>query len=63
MILGKGDTFGVNGNFGALEKKFDINFSKAKTTFCLSLHCNANNSYVFVNGKAIYKFNTIFSRK
>ena len=31
LILGEGDTFGINGSFGALEKKFDINFSKAKT--------------------------------
>ena len=37
-------------------KKFDINFSKAKTKFCLSLHYNDDNSYLFVNGKEIYKF-------
>ena len=37
-------------------KKFDINFSKAKTKFCLSLHSNAANSYLFVDGKKICKF-------
>ena len=31
LILDEGDTFGINGNFGAPEKKFSINFSKAKT--------------------------------
>ena len=56
LILGEGDTFGINGSFGAQDKKFSINFSKAKTKFCLSLHYNGDNSYLFVNGKEIYKF-------
>ena len=55
LILG--DSSGINGSFGAAEK-IDINFSKAKTKFCLSLHYNADNSYLFVNGKEIYKFKT-----
>ena len=42
--------------FGSTEKKFSINFTKANTKFCLSLHYNANNSYLFVNGKEIFKF-------
>ena len=33
LILGEGNTFGINGSFGAHEKKIDINFSKAKTKF------------------------------
>ena len=32
-------------------KKFNINHSKVKTKFCLSLHYNADISYFFVNGK------------
>ena len=51
----KGDGFGINGSFGAPEKKFRINFNKASTKFCLSLHYNANGSYLFVNGKEIFK--------
>ena len=39
----------------APENKFDINFSKANTNFCLVLHHNADNSYFFVNGKQIFK--------
>ena len=31
----------------------DINFGKSK--FCLNLHSNGDNSYLFVNGKEIYK--------
>ena len=31
LVLGEGDTFSIKGNFGAPEKKFSINLSKAKT--------------------------------
>ena len=51
LILDEGDTFSIKESFGAPEKKFSINFSKANTKFCLSLHYNADNSYWFVNGK------------
>ena len=57
LILGDGDTFSINGSFGALEKKFSINSSKANTKFCLSLHYNADNSYLFVNWKEIFNLN------
>ena len=43
---------GVNGSFGSPEKKFSINFSKSNTKFCLNLHYNADNSYLF----EIFKF-------
>ena len=33
-----------------------INFTVTKKKFCLSLHCNGANSYLFVNGTEIYKF-------
>ena len=33
-----------------------INFTKEKTMFCLSLHYNGANSYLFVNGTEIVKF-------
>ena len=39
------------------KKKFNINFSKANTKFCLSFYCNTDNSYFFVNEKEIFKFN------
>ena len=55
-MLGEGDTFGITGSFVAPEKWFSINFSKAKDKFCLSLHYNADNSYLLVNGKEILKF-------
>ena len=36
-MQGEGPTFGINGRFGSLEKKFNINFSKATTKFCLMI--------------------------
>ena len=56
LILGEGPTYGINGSFGSPEKKFSVNFSKANTKFCLSLHYNADNSYLFINEKEIFKF-------
>ena len=56
LILGERDSFGIKRSFGAPGKKININFSKAKTKFCLSLHYNSNNSYLFINGIEIYKF-------
>ena len=50
------DTFGINGSLGTPEKKFSINFTKAKAKFCLNLHYNHDNSYLFVKGKQICKF-------
>ena len=55
-MLGGGPAYGINGSFGSPEKKFSFNFTKANTEFCLSLHYNSDNSYLFVNGKEIVKF-------
>ena len=38
------------------EKMYSINFTVAKRKFCSSLHYNRANSYLFVNGREIYKF-------
>ena len=35
---------------------YSINFTKVNTKFCLSLHYNGANSYLFVNGTEIHKF-------
>ena len=49
LILGKGPTQGLEHTLTA-EKLYSINFIKEKTKFCLSLHYNGANSYLFVNG-------------
>ena len=35
---------------------YSINFTVTKNKFCLSLHYNGGNSYLFVNGTEIIKF-------
>ena len=55
LILGIGSTQGLE-NMLSAEKMYSINFTKKNTTFCLSLHYNRANSYLFVNGTEIIKF-------
>ena len=44
LMLGDEPTYGINGRFGSPEKKFNVNFSKARTKCCLSWHYNGDNS-------------------
>ena len=53
--MGKGPTQGLEHTLTA-EKMYSINFTVTKKKFCLSLHYNGANSYLFVNGTEIYKF-------
>ena len=55
LILGRGPTQGLESTLTA-EKMYSINFTVTKKKFCLSLHYNGANSYLFVNGTEIYKF-------
>ena len=59
LVLVEGPTFTINGSFGSPEKKFSINSSKKDSKvnkFCLSLHHNGDNSYLFVIGEEIFTF-------
>ena len=53
--LGNGPTQGLESTLTA-EKMHSINFTVTKKKFCLGLHYNGANSYLFVNGREIYKF-------
>ena len=55
LILGKGPTQGLEHTLTA-EKLYSINFTKENTKFCLSLHYNGANSYLFVNGTKTIEF-------
>ena len=57
LILGKGPTQRLEHTLTA-EKMYSINFTEHNKKFCLSLHYNGANSYLFVNGKEIHKFKT-----
>ena len=55
LILGKGPTQGLEHTLSA-EKMYSINFTVTGKKFCLSLHYNGANSYLFVNATEIIKF-------
>ena len=55
LVLGKGPMQGLQHTLTA-EKMCSINFALRRKKFCLSLHYNGANSYLFVNGTEIYKF-------
>ena len=55
LVLGRGPTQGLDSTLTA-EKMYPINFTVTKKKFCLSLHYNGANSYLFVNRTEIIKF-------
>ena len=55
LVLGRGPTQGLEHTLTA-GKMYSINFTVRNIKFCLSLHYNGANSYLFVNGTEIYKF-------
>ena len=55
LVLGIGPTQGLEHIITA-EKMYSINFTVTNKKYCLSLHYNGANSYLFVNGIEIYKF-------
>ena len=56
LVLGKDFIPGINGTTFYAEKFHKINFTEINKKFCLFLHCNGANSYLFVNDTEIYKF-------
>ena len=55
LVLEKGPRQGLEHRL-TTEKMYTINFTVTEKKFCLSLHYNGANSYLFVNGTEIYKF-------
>ena len=56
LILGLGPTQGLGENTLTAEKMYSTSFTVTKKKFCLSLHYNGANGYLFVNGTEIIKF-------
>ena len=52
LVLGKDFIQGIENT----EKFYLIDFTENNNKFCLSLHYNGANSYLFVNGTEIHKF-------
>ena len=55
LIHGKVPTQGLEQTLSA-EKIYSINFTEKNKKFCLSLHYNNTNSYLFANDAEIIKF-------
>ena len=55
-ILGHGLTQKVSSTTIYAEKMYSPNFSAENKIFCISLHYNNDDSYLFVNGKEVTKF-------
>ena len=55
LILGRGPAQGLESTLTA-EKMHSTNFTEKNKIFCLSIHYNGANSYLFVNGTEIHKF-------
>ena len=55
LVFGKRPTQGLEHTLTA-EKMYSINFTVPRKKFCLSLHYNGANSYLFLNGTEICKF-------
>ena len=56
LILGEGLTQRLHDTTLTAEAKYSINFSRSQRKFCLNLHYNASNSFLFVNATKIYEF-------
>ena len=56
LILDEGFTERLKDTTFYTEKMYPINFTGTRKKFCLTLHFNRANSYLFVNATEIIKF-------
>ena len=56
LVLGEGQTRGLDDASVTAEAKYYINFSRSQRKFCLSLHYNGSNNFLFVNATKTYQF-------
>ena len=56
LVLGKGPTQGLGEHSLTAKKMHSVNFTDNGDKYCLSLHYNGANSYLFAHGKEIIKF-------
>ena len=53
LILSFGPTQGLGEHSLTAEKMYSVNFTVKRKKFCISLHYNGTNSYLFINGTEI----------
>ena len=62
LVLGKDFIQGINGTIICTKKNYSTNFNVDNKKFCLRLHYNSDNSYLFVNGKENISFKAKYSK-
>ena len=55
-VIGKSSTQWLEDTMLTEEAQYLINFSRSNRNFCLSLHYNGSNSFLFINVTKIYQF-------
>ena len=55
-VLGKDFVQGITGTIIYADKLYSVNFTENNKIFCLSLHYNGADSYLFLNGVEVHKF-------
>ena len=55
LVLCEDPSQGLDDTMITVEAKYFINFSWSQKNFCLSLHYNGSNSFLFVNATKIYQ--------
>ena len=55
LVLGEGSTQELDDTTLTAEAQYSINFSRSNRKFCLSLHYNESNSFLFVSATKIYQ--------
>ena len=56
LLLGKGLSQRLGDTTLTVEEKYSINLSRSYKIFCLSLHYNGSNNFLFINTTKIYQF-------
>ena len=56
IVLGHGLIRKIDDTTIYAEKMYSLNFTVANKTFCVRLHYNGDNSYLFINSKEVIKF-------
>ena len=56
LIIGKGPTQGLDNTKLTTEAKYSITFSSSLRKYCLSLHYNGSNNFLFANTTKMYQF-------
>ena len=62
LILGKGQTHGLDDTTSTVEAKYPINITQSGKRFVLSRHYNGSSSFLFVYATKIYRFKVKVSK-